>query len=120
MVKAQAKLQEVQANLELQASNDARDSERELLLAQHKAELEAARLELERYKVDADNRTRIVVAQIAHPKEEGNVEMDMTGDIVPQPSPSELMAQAVAMLAEQMARPKQVIRDETGRVVGVQ
>lgn len=68
-MKAQAKLQEVQANLELQASNDARDQERELILAQHKQELEAAKLELERYKTDADNRTRIIVAEIAANKD---------------------------------------------------
>ena len=36
-IKADAKLQEIRANLELQASNDQRDSEREL----HKAQMDA-------------------------------------------------------------------------------
>ncbi len=63
-LKAQAKLQEVQANLELQASNDARDGERETMKALHAQQLGAAQIELDRYKTDADNRTRIEVALI--------------------------------------------------------
>jgi hypothetical protein len=119
MVKAQAKLQEVQANLELQASNDARDSERELLLAQHKAELEAARLELERYKVDADNRTRLLVAQIAHPREGAEVDMDEEGNVIPKPDPLEPVKMALETLLVQSQQPKELIRDESGSVVGV-
>ena len=64
-LKAQAKLQEVQANLELQAANDARDSERETMIAAHKQQLERWQLEFDRYKTDADNQTRIIVAEIA-------------------------------------------------------
>jgi len=37
----------------------------------------------------------------------------------PAPKPHEMMAQAIAMLAETMNRPKQVVRDESGKVVGV-
>lgn len=64
-LKAEAKLQEVRANLELQASNDARDSERETMKAMHQQELERMKLELDKYKTDRDNETRIIVAQIA-------------------------------------------------------
>lgn len=74
-VKANTKLQEVQANLQLQASNDARDGERALMQAQLDAQLEQMRIasneaieqvkaELDRYKTDRDNETRIIVAQI--------------------------------------------------------
>lgn len=63
-LKAQAKLQEVQANLELQAANDARDSERETMKAMHAQELGRMKLQLDKYKTDQDNQTRIVVAQI--------------------------------------------------------
>jgi hypothetical protein len=63
-MKADAKLQEVRANLELQAANDARDAERETMKAQYEAELAINQLEMERYKTDADNRTRIEVALI--------------------------------------------------------
>jgi hypothetical protein len=64
-LKAQAKLQEVQANLELQAANDARDAERETMKAMHQQELERMKLELDKYKTDQDNETRIIVAQIS-------------------------------------------------------
>jgi hypothetical protein len=64
-IKADAKLQEIQANLELQAANDQRDSERETMKAMHMQELERMKLELEKYKTDQDNETRIIVAQIA-------------------------------------------------------
>lgn len=74
-VKAQAKLQEVQATLELQAANDQRDSEREQMKAQLDSQLEQLKIasaeamaqmqaELDRYKTDADNQTRIQVALI--------------------------------------------------------
>ena len=74
-VKAQAKLQEVQATLELQAANDQRDSDREQMKAQLDSQLEQLRIqsaeqiaqmqaELDRYKTDADNQTRIQVALI--------------------------------------------------------
>lgn len=63
-LKAQAKLQEVQANLELQAANDQRDGERETMKAMQEHELEKMRLELDKYKTDRDNETRIQVALI--------------------------------------------------------
>lgn len=47
---ADAKLQEVRANLELQASNDQRDSEREVMKAQLDAQLEQQRIEFDRWK----------------------------------------------------------------------
>ena len=63
-LQAEAKQRETQLQLELQAANDARDSERETMKAAYEAQLEAQRIELDRYKVDADNQTRIIVAQI--------------------------------------------------------
>lgn len=74
-VKAQAKLQEVQANLQLQAANDQRDGERAVMQAQLDSQLEQLRIssaeqiaqmqaELDRYKTDRDNETRIQVALI--------------------------------------------------------
>ena len=64
-IKAEAKLQEIRANLELQAANDQRDGEREMMKAGYQREIEALKLELARYKTDADNATDITVAQIA-------------------------------------------------------
>jgi len=117
-LKAQAKLQEVQANLELQASNDQRDAQREAMKAQYEAQLEQLRLELDKYKTDQDNRTRITVAQISKLGAEEAMQVDMPMD-APAPKPHEMMAQAIAMLAEKLDRPKQVVRDESGKVIGV-
>lgn len=64
-LKAAAKLQETQAQLELQAANDRRDGERELLKAQYDAQTADLAAQFERYKTDKDNETRIIVAQIA-------------------------------------------------------
>jgi hypothetical protein len=63
-LKAQAKLTETRGQLELQAANDQRDAERETMVAMHTRELEGLRLELDRYKTDQDNATRIQVALI--------------------------------------------------------
>jgi len=119
-LKASAKLQEVQANLELQASNDQRDSEREMMTAQHKRELADLQLQLDRYKIDADNSTRITVAQIAHPIEDPNDYDPETGEAMQKPDPMAAITQALAMLADAQSRPKQIVRDAAGRVVGVQ
>jgi len=64
-LKAEANRQAAQSQLTLQATNDQRDAERETMKAMHAAELEKMRLQLDRYKTDADNQTRIIVAEIA-------------------------------------------------------
>lgn len=125
-VKAQAKLQEVQANLELQAANDARDGEREMLLAQHRQELAIAQLENDRYKTDTDNQTRIVVAQInqngralagsgqppVEGEEGGQGEMPV--------SPLDQIAKSLLSLEQSINAPRQIVRDPaTGQAVGV-
>jgi hypothetical protein len=58
------KQRETQMQLELQAANDARDAERETMKAIHAQELATMQLQLDRYKTDADNETRIQVALI--------------------------------------------------------
>src|SRR5205085_10957845 len=63
-IRIEAKLTETRGQLELQAQNDMRDSEREMMVAAHKAEIERMQIELDRYKTDADNDTRIKVALI--------------------------------------------------------
>ena len=126
-LKAQAKLQEIQANLNLQAANDQRDAEREALKAQYDQELELARLELDRYKVDADNQTKIVVAQIGH----GSA-APAGGDIDPNAPEGEQLvpvdpaavlnqvAQSLAAIEQAMTAPRQIVRDPaTGLAVGV-
>lgn len=63
-MKAEADQRRTQMTLELQAANDARDSERETMKAGYEAQLAVRQLELDRYRVDADNNTRIQVALI--------------------------------------------------------
>jgi hypothetical protein len=63
-LEAKVKMLEIQQQLQLQEANDQRDAEREMLTAHYEAQLEQARLLLERYQTDADNRTRIDVALI--------------------------------------------------------
>ncbi len=63
-IKADAKLQEIRANLELQAANDARDCEREQYKAQIDAHLEAQRLEFEKWKARLAAETQIYIEQM--------------------------------------------------------
>lgn len=115
-----AKQRETQMNLELQAANDARDAERETMKAMHQREVELMKLDLARYKTDADNATRLKVAMISHPGETG-VDVDHeSGEVMPRPDPLAVVTQAIQTLADGMNRPKAVIRDEAGKVIGVQ
>jgi hypothetical protein len=119
-LQAEAKQRETQLQLELQAANDARDAERERLMAMHKQELAMAQLELDRYRTDADNAARIKVALIAHPGENG-IDVDQeSGEVMQKPDPLAVVTQAIQALADGMNRPKAVIRDEAGKVIGVQ
>lgn len=121
-VKAQAKLQEVRANLELQAANDARDGEREMALANHRHELAMAQLAEGRYKVDEDNRTKIIVAQIGHSggSGEGADPTAVEGEDGAAMSPMDQIAQSLAALHQAISAPRQIVRDPaTGLAVGV-
>jgi hypothetical protein len=126
-IKADAKLQEIRANLELQAANDQRDSEREQMKAQVDAALESQRLEFEKWKAELDARVKLRIAQIGT-EQSGDELMSELGDafVMNEPSPIDRLAQmhaetlqGIAALAEQMARPKQIVRDASGRAQGV-
>jgi hypothetical protein len=121
-LQAEAKQRETQMQLELQAANDARDAERELMKARYEAQLEAQQLELERYKTDADNKTKIITARIAHPESQlTGLEINPeTGEVWEKPDPMDAVMQALGALVEQSNAPKAIVRDETGKVVGVQ
>lgn len=75
-IKAQAKQRETELTLQLQASNDARDSEREALKAQYeqeralldmqtKAQIEAAKLEHDRWKTEFQAGVQIRTAEMS-------------------------------------------------------
>jgi hypothetical protein len=61
---AQAKEREQANALLLQQQNDERDAQRELDKARYPAQLDQAQIELDRYTVDANNQTKIIVAGI--------------------------------------------------------
>lgn len=118
-IKAQAKLQEVQANLELQAANDQRDAAREMALANHRHELAMAQLAEGRYKVDADNQTRIIVAQIGHSGGTGEVADTPDGEEAP-PTAVDVILQSLQSIQQAINAPRKIVRDEaTGMTVGV-
>ena len=112
-MKANAKLQEVQANLELQRSNDMRDSEREQLKAQLDAQLEAQKIEFEKWKAELAAQTQIYIEQLKLGSQQ-NVEQG--GDI------NNALAASIdgfRQALETMNRPKQIIRGPDGRAQGI-
>lgn len=126
-IKADAKLQEIRANLELQAANDQRDSERENMKAQVEAALESQRLEFEKWKAELDARVKLRIAQIGKEAsgDELMAEVD-DAEALEKPNPMDQLAQMhgqtlqmIASLTETMARPKQIVRDANGRAQGV-
>lgn len=130
-LRAQAKLQEVQANLELQASNDARDGEREQMKAMFEAQLAEKQLELDKYKVDVDNATKITIAEMSR-----QTTLDTTTQAIEQRA-GERVASDLGPVLEQMAglgqgmreihahmtaprKPKKIVRDpNTGQAIGI-
>lgn len=63
-MKAELKLKEIRGNLELQAANDARDAERERQKAIMDAQLEAHRMEFEKWKAQLAAETQIYIEQM--------------------------------------------------------
>jgi hypothetical protein len=116
---AQAKLQEVNANLQLQAANDQRDAERAQQQAAMDAQLQAMKTqaeeaaavrsaELERYKAELQAQTQLQIAAMSQP-----AHMDLSG--------IQRMEQMVAQLMQAVTAPKRVVRDpQSGRVVGLE
>lgn len=114
------KQREAEAQNAVQLANDERDAERQREKDAADERIELAKIEAARDKVLADNRTKIIVARIAHP--EGvppNVEFTPEGDAV-EVDPMEPVMQALGYVADIVAAPKTIVRDENGRPVGVQ
>lgn len=126
-MKAEAKRLEIQANLELQAANDQRDAEREQMKAQFDAAMEQQRLEFEKWKAELDARVKLRVANIGN--ENGDQLLAEIGDAQAMGDPSPInqimmmqaqTAEAINQLAQHLSKPKQIVRDASGRAVGVQ
>lgn len=118
---AQAKERDQQNALAIQAANDARDAERERLKAAYGHELELVKLQLQAYQIDADNRTSLIAARIAHPDTvpEGFDIDGETGDVFQKPDPIAPVLGLLQSLVEQQQAPKVVVRDAAGNVAGV-
>jgi hypothetical protein len=113
-IKADAKLQEIRANLELQAANDARDAEREQLKAQLDAQLEAQKIEFEKWKAELAAQTQIYIEQLK-----------LGSTQTPQQENPDLNNALAASIdgfraaLDQMNRPKTIIRGPDGRAAGI-
>lgn len=112
-IKADAKLQEIRANLELQAANDQRDAEREVMKAQLDAQMEAQRIEFEKWKAELAAQTQIYIEQL---KLGSQQPVQQEGDI------NNALAVSIdgfRQALDQMNRPKQIIRGPDGRAQGI-
>lgn len=126
-LKAQAKLQEIQSNLELQAANDARDGERETMKAMRAHDLELNKLELDRYKIDQDNQTRVIVAQIgANSSDAQPYQNQESPDQIDAGAEGNSVLEALQTLSDQVGAihahaqaPRRIIRDQGGKAIGV-
>lgn len=111
-----SKMKELEAQLTLQATNDQRDSEREQMKAMMDSQLESQKIDFEKWKAELQAQTQIYIEQL---KQGSPVPVETNGD------PSEVSnALAVSIdgfraAIQQMNAPKQIIRDQTGRAVGV-
>ena len=112
-IKADAKLQEIRANLELQAANDQRDAEREVMKAQLDTQMEAQRIEFEKWKAELAAQTQIYIEQL---KLGSQQPVQQEGDI------NNALAASIdgfRQALETMNRPKQIIRGPDGRAAGI-
>lgn len=108
--KTQAQMMAEQQRFEMQLQFDAQQAE---LKRQHELELEAMRIQ-------AKQQEGAFNAAIANQRKPSIGE---DGEVVEEPGMQEVMmaqiSQSLAMLAQAMNAPKQVIRDESGRAIGV-
>lgn len=127
-IKADAKLQETRAQLELQASNDQRDAEREVMKAQMDAEIENQRLSFEKWKAELDARVKLRIAQIGNEQSGDELLAEVDDDLaMGKPNPMDQLAQMhmetlqmIGQLAQNMNAPKVIVRDANGKAIGVQ
>jgi hypothetical protein len=127
-IKADAKLQETRAQLELQASNDQRDAEREMMKAQMDAQLESQRLGFEKWKAELEARVKLRIAQIGNEQSGDELMAEVEdGLAMGKSNPMDQLAQMhmetlqmIGQLAQNMNAPKVIVRDANGKAIGVQ
>lgn len=115
-IKADAKLREIQGNLELQAANDMRDSEREQNKAVMDAQLAQQKLEFDRWKSEFDAQTKIYIEEMkirgATPGDETQQQNDMTQVLQG--------LQVLQTVVARMSGPKRIVRGPDGLAIGIE
>ena len=111
-LKAEAKRLEIQANLELQAANDQRDAEREQMKAQFDAAMAQQKLEFEKWKAEFDAQNKIYI-------EEMKLRGVPAADYIQEQNNMQQVMMGLQAVIENMQAPKVIVRDETGRAIGV-
>jgi hypothetical protein len=116
-IKANAKIQEIQASLELQAANDARDSEREQNKAIMDAQLSQQQLDFDKWKVEFEAQTKIYIEEMkmrgATSEDEDMQEQNGMADVL---RGLEMLQASIA----QMSGPKRIVRGPDGRAIGIE
>ncbi len=132
VVKSQAAATQRDLELQNQAANDLRDAEREAMSDQRahelkvleigsREQLEREKLAVQQYGIDQNNRTKIIVARMGGKGSADGEETEVPGvQGESYVDPMTQVADSMRALAESMARPKQVVRDADGKVIGVQ
>lgn len=145
----ESKLAEIRMNLELQASNDARDRETDQINAQLRAELDSAKMqndqmiaqmkgEIDKYKADLDAQTKLIIASMgtqgtvdaaanAQTQEAQNamlqqVQQTAAGIINMMSMKNDELSQVISGLQSSVLaqKTKRIIRDENGRAVAIE
>jgi hypothetical protein len=145
----ESKLAEIRMNLELQASNDARDRETDQINAQLRSELDSAKMqndqmiaqmkgEIDKYKADLDAQTKLIIASMgtqgtvdaaanAQTQEAQNamlqqVQQTAAGIINMMSMKNDELSQVISGLQSSVLaqKTKRIIRDENGRAVAIE
>lgn len=134
VVKAQM---QIQADVQKTQAQLALDKEKAATEAQQKEADRNAQMVIEKYKTDKQAETQLLLAQMnaGVTRETKGMELDTQKELeafrvstTPQPEPEDdgsekdVLLQALAMVKEavdKMNRPKKIIRDETGKAIGV-
>lgn len=147
-LKAQAKQQESQMQLELQASNDARDGEREQFKAEQAARIEQAKIdaalreadiraETDRYKADLDAQVKLQIAGLQAQQQRESQEMSTNAEFQKldrqaqhteqAKKPDDSVSKGLASLQKELAdikahntAPRKKLRDASGKLIGVE
>jgi len=112
-LQAALKEKEIEANLQLQAANDARDAERE----QHKAEMDAAlaqqQIAFDKWKIEFTEANKIYI-------EEMKINGATPQGAAAQADSMTQVLQGLQAVIQQMNAPKVIVRGPDGRAIGVQ